>query len=73
MVYADFSAAEGRYRLLIYGGAGSRKILARRESLDLVLEDVMRAAPENNSTNILPSAFYLDNPSPAHSPYHRPL
>lgn len=72
MAYAKFSGAEGRYRLLINGGAGSRKILARFESLDLVLEDVMRAAPEDNSTNI-PSALYLDDLSPAHSPYHRPL
>ena len=47
------------YELLICGGTGSGKIVARLESLDVVLKNDMRAAPENNSALILRFAFYI--------------
>lgn len=62
MTYGQFFTAEKMYRLVISGGAGSGKIVARLESLDVVVKDVARASPEDNSAFILPLPFYIGGP-----------
>jgi len=64
MTYAQFSEAEEVCERLTSGGAGSGKIVASLKSLDVSLEDVTRAAPEDNSAS---SSFAILPQHPATS------